>query len=200
VKNQKTAVVFDEGRAAFYDQGNARLAPTSGALYFLIRAVLSELPASARILCVGVGTGLELLHLAKEFPHWQFTAMETAPPMLELCRQRVEENGITSRVTFHEGYIDSLPDVDSFDAATCLFVSHFLSQAEDLRQFLTQIALRLRPNGYFIDAALACNQSSAQYKNLLETWLRMLKSFGMPVEQIEKPPDSFRQDVSVRPS
>jgi tRNA (cmo5U34)-methyltransferase len=199
MQNQKTLIVFDEERAASYDQGNAKFAPINGALHFLIRVVLSDLPANAQILCVGVGTGLELLYLAQAFPKWQFTAVEPAAPMLNLCHQRAEENGITSRITFHEGYLDSLPATDLFDAATCLFVSHFLRQPEDRCQFFSQIASRLRPNGYLVNAALASDRSSSNYENLLEVWLRMLKSSGMPIEQIAQIPASFSRDIAMLP-
>jgi len=199
MQNQKTSIVFDQERAASYDQGNAKFAPIHETLHFLLHAVLSELPADARILCVGAGTGLELLSLAQAFPQWQFTAVEPAAPMLEICRQKAEESDIASRITFHEGYLDSLPPTDLFDAATCLFVSHFLLLQEDISRFFCQIASRLRPGGYFVNATLASDQSTAQYDQLLETWLRLLKSSGMPIEQIEQLPTLYRQDVALRP-
>lgn len=199
MQKQEPPVFFGEKQAASYDQGNAKFAPVNAALHFLIRSVLSDLPPDARILCVGVGTGIELLYLAQAFPQWQFTAVEPAPAMLDLCRQRAKENGIASRTTFYEGYLDSLPTADLFDAATCLFVSHFLMELEDLNSLFSQIASRLRPNGYFINAALASDQSTAHYENLLEGWLRTLKSFGTPAQHIEQLPKLFRQDVAIRP-
>ena len=101
MQNQESSIVFDQERASSYDKRFAKLAPLNDALYLLIRLVLSELPANARILCVGVGTGSELINLAQTFPQWQFTAVEPAAPMLDICRQRTEECGIASRCTFH---------------------------------------------------------------------------------------------------
>jgi tRNA (cmo5U34)-methyltransferase len=102
MQNQKTLIVFDQERAAAYDQDAAKLAPLVEALHFLIRLILADLPADARILCVGAGTGTELINLAQTFPQWHFTAVEPAAPMLDICRQRAEECGIASRCTFHE--------------------------------------------------------------------------------------------------
>jgi tRNA (cmo5U34)-methyltransferase len=86
--NQESSIVFDQERASSYDKRFAKLAPMRDALHLLIHMVLAELPAHARILCVGVGTGSELLALAHAFPQWRFTAVDPAAPMLDICRQR----------------------------------------------------------------------------------------------------------------
>jgi tRNA (cmo5U34)-methyltransferase len=68
MQNQKTSIVFDQERAASYDKDAAKFAPLGEALHFLIRLILADLPADARILCVGAGTGTELINLAQAFP------------------------------------------------------------------------------------------------------------------------------------
>ncbi|WP_017748515.1 class I SAM-dependent methyltransferase [Scytonema hofmannii] len=175
MKNQKPSIVFDQERASSYDKQFAKLAPIRDALHLFIRIVLSELPDDARILCVGVGTGAELIDLAQTFPRWQFIAVEPAAPMLDICRQKAEACGIASRCTFHEGYLNSLPTSDSFGAATCLLVSHFFMQQSERRDFFREIAARLLPNGYLVSSDLASNISTESYQSLLEVWLRMLR-------------------------
>jgi tRNA (cmo5U34)-methyltransferase len=197
--NQEPAIVFDQERASSYDKTWVKLAPTRDALHLLMRAVLSDLPANAQILCVGVGTGAELLDLAQAFPQWQFTAVEPAAPMLDICRQKAEECGITARCTFHQGYLDSLPASDSFDAATSLLVSHFIMQPEERCNFFHQIALRLRPQGYLISSDIAYDLSSSTYPGILEIWLQMMKSAGVSDEQVEKMRHVYGRDVAVLP-
>ncbi|PSB27304.1 class I SAM-dependent methyltransferase [Chlorogloea sp. CCALA 695] len=199
MKNQQSAIVFDQKTASAYDNRWAKLAPIRDSLDLLIRAILSELPADARILCVGVGTGSELINLAQAFPLWRFTAVEPAIAMLDVCRQRVEECGITSRCTFHEGYLDSLPESDSFEAATCLVVSHFIMEKEERRNFFNQIALRLRPQGYLISSDIVYDMSTSDYQSLLEVWLRMMKSAELPEDDIEKMRAAYGRDVAVLP-
>lgn len=199
MQNQESSIIFDQERASSYDQRIAKLAPIIDALHLLIRIVLSELPADARILCVGAGTGSELIYLAQTFPQWQFTALEPAKPMLDICRQRAEDSGIASRCTFHEGYLDSLPASQSFDAATCLLVSHFIMQPEERRNFFSQIASQLRPNGYLVSSDVVSDMSTSAYQNLLEVWLRMLRYAKMPAEEVEKFRASYGRDVAVLP-
>jgi tRNA (cmo5U34)-methyltransferase len=197
--NQNPAIVFGREMAASYDKMNAVFAPLRDPLNFLIRSILTELPIDARILCVGVGTGSELIDLAQAFPQWQFTAVEPSAPMLDICRLRVEESGLSSRCTFHEGYLDSLPESDSFDAATCLFVSHFIMQPEDRSNFFSQIAQRLHPQGYLINADIAVDRSSSAYLDILTVWLGMWKSAGVPDEGLEKMRAAYGRDVAVLP-
>jgi tRNA (cmo5U34)-methyltransferase len=199
MQNQKAPVVFDKERASSYDQQYAKLAPLRDAIHLLIRLLLSDLPADARVLCVGVGTGSELIDRARAFPQWQLTAVEPAAPMLDICRQRAQETGITPRCTFHQGHIDSLPASDAFDAATCLLVSHFLLTQEEQRGLFTRIAARLRPEGYLVSSALASDTATAAYQSLLEVWMRMQSYTGVPAETVAKIPSVFGRDVAVLP-
>lgn len=199
MKNQASTRFLDRDFASNYDKQFAKLAPMRDALHLSIRLVLSELPNDARVLCVGVGTGLELIDLAQTFPQWQFTAVEPAAAMLDICRQKAEEYGIASRCTFHAGYLDSLPASDPFHAATCLLVSHFFMQQEERCNFFRQIAARLLPDGYLVSADLASDMSSSAYQSLLEVWVRMLGSAEMPAEESEKFRASYGRDVAILP-
>lgn len=195
--NQEPAIAFDKERASSYDETFARLAPIRDALHLLIRQILSELPTDANILCVGVGTGAEIIYLAQNFPQWRFTAVEPASAMLDICRQKAEECGILSRCTFHQGYLDSLPTSNSFHAATCLLVSHFMMQQDERSNFFRQIAARLHPNAYLVSSDLTCDMDTLEYQSLLEVWLRMLKFSQVPVAEIENIRSSYGQNVAL---
>lgn len=195
---QEPSIVFDKERASSYDTQYAKLAPLRDALNLLVRLVLSDLPADARILCVGVGTGAEILDLAQAFPLWRFTALEPAAPMLDICRRRAEEAGIAARCTFHEGYIDSLPASDPFDAATSLLVSHFITQSEAQRDFFRQIAARLRPKGFLVNAALVSDPSPAASPGLLDVWWRMQRHADVSAEQVEKMRASYGREFAAQ--
>jgi tRNA (cmo5U34)-methyltransferase len=199
METKEPTLVFDQERASNHDQQFAKLAPMRYGLDLSICMVLSELPNDARILCVGVGTGTELIHLAQHFPQWQFTAVEPAATMLDICRRKAEEYGIASRCTFHEDYLDSLPASDRFDAATCIWVSHFITQLEERRNFFCQISDRLRPNGYLVCSDAASDMSTPAYKSLLEVSRRMFQYAEIPAGEIEKIISAYGQQIAVLP-
>jgi tRNA (cmo5U34)-methyltransferase len=170
--NSVVSTYFGKAHAPFYDDRAAKFVPVRDALNFLVRLFLAELPSESRILCVGAGTGAELLDLATAFPGWRFTALEPSPAMLEICYRKIDEAGIASRCHFHEGYLDSLPRTEPFDAATSILVSQFLTDPDQRRDFFHQIARRLRPGGHLINADLAASLNCSAFESLFEIWLR----------------------------
>lgn len=195
--NQQSSILFDQKAAASYDEQTALWAAGRDALFSLMRLILAELPADARILCVGVGTGTEMIALAQDFPNWRFAAVEPASAMLDVCRRKAEAGGIASRCTFHEGYLDSLPDSDPFDAATCLLVSQFLKEAEERSRFFGRIAQRLRPGGILINSDLVLGLTPPVHESLFEVWLRMLGGSGWSEKDIEKMRSAWRLHIAV---
>lgn len=195
----KSSIAFDKERASSFNAQYQKLAPLSDAIHLLVRVILLDLPAEARVLCVGAGTGAELLFLAEAFPGWQFAVVEPAVPMLDLCRQRAEDAGIACRCTFHAGYLDTLPAAPPFDAATSLLVTHFLLTPGDRRDYWAQIAARLCPEGVLVASTLASNLSTPAYQSLLQTWLQMQRYTGTPAEAIAKMPESYGRDIAVLP-
>jgi tRNA (cmo5U34)-methyltransferase len=199
MQRQAPPLAFEQTHAAVYDQKFVKLAAMRDALPLLISAVFADLPAEARILCVGAGTGHELIHLAQKFPYWHFTAVEPSAPMLEVCRRKAEACGITARCVFHEGYLDSLPPAAAFDAATSLLVSQFILAPEARTSFFRAIAGRLRPGGYLASADLASDTASATYQSLLDIWIRLMRETGSAPEQMEKMRTAYGRDVAVLP-
>jgi len=193
---QEPPVGFDAQQAAAYDDRFAPIAAIRDALHLQLRAILSDLPPQARILCVGAGTGLELLTLATHFPQAQFTAVEPSGPMLALCRRRAEEHGFAHRCTFHHGYLDSLPVSEPCHAATSLLVSHFITDPAARLGYFRQIAARLHPRGWLVTADLSGDQSTAEHARLQDVWFRLMKFTGQTEEQRAGMLAAWRKDVA----
>jgi tRNA (cmo5U34)-methyltransferase len=131
---------------------------------------------------------------ATAFPGWRFTAVEPSPAMLEICYRKVDEAGVASRCHFHEGYLDSLPRTEPFNAAISILVSQFLIDPAQRRDFFHQIAIRLRPGGHLINADLASSLNSSTFESLFEIWL---KAHGH-TPQAERPSQTgWGKDVAV---
>ncbi|MDR3606207.1 MAG: class I SAM-dependent methyltransferase [Oligoflexia bacterium] len=162
---------FGEAQAAVYDDRAVLMKPVRDALNFLIRMALAGLRQNSRILCVGAGTGAELIDLALAFPNWRFTAVEPSAAMLNVCRKKAGKAGVSSRIQFHEGYLDSLPCTETFDAATSILVSQFLTDRDQRVDFFHHIAKRLRPGACLINADLATSLSSPEFERLVDVWL-----------------------------
>lgn len=198
MRSEELKAVFDQ-QASGYDKQWARMAPIRDCLHFLLESIFAELPADARILCVGAGTGAELAYLARTFPRWRFTAVDPSGAMLDVCRQRAETEGYTARCYFHEGYLDSLPTEDMHDGATCFLVSQFILEQEARSEFFRAIASRLRPGGVLASSDLASDVGSNVYDALLRAWLHTMASAGIQPEGLERMRVAYAKDVAILP-
>lgn len=198
-EQQSVASHFDRNGAAQYDERFAKLVAMKDCLHLVTRLAFAELRPHARVLCVGVGTGAELLYLAKAFPTFQFVVTDLSEAMLDVCRERAAAAGITERVSFHVGYLDTLPESVSFDAATCILVSQFLVNIEQRRDLFRQIAARLTARGLLLSADLAADASGHAFEPLFELWTRAWRYSGIADQQIESMCSAFGRDVAVLP-
>ncbi|MGE8499276.1 MAG: class I SAM-dependent methyltransferase [Pseudomonas sp.] len=198
MQREEVEALFDQ-HAASYDQQWTKLAPMREALHLLISSVLGDLPSTARVLCVGAGTGSEVLYLARQFPDWQFTVLEPSAEMMAVCKRRTEEQGIASRCEYHTGYLETLPPERRFDAATSLLVSQFMLDQEERSGFFREIADRLRPGGYLFNADLSAVQGSTEYQRQLAVWLRMLTQADVPQERVDQLAQMYARDVGILP-
>lgn len=198
MNQEELKAVFDK-QAFGYEEQQKKLAPVHEGLYFQLEWIFSELPKTARILCVGSGAGAELSYLAKRFPNWRFTAVEPSGAMLEVCRQRAEKEGFISRCIFHEGYLESLPDIELHNAATCFMVSQFILDNQERSRFFRAIAERLEPNGVLVSADLSSAVGTTEYRALLKAWVNMLHAANVPADAIEKTHSAWAKDVAILP-
>lgn len=199
MNNDELKAIFDQ-QAANYDSQWAKMSPINNCLHFFLPSILAALPMDARILCVGAGTGKELIYLARIFPQWRFTAVEPSSAMVEVCRQRVEEEGFLARCDFHNGYLDTLVPEDSFDAATCFLVSQFMLEPAERSAFFGQIAGSLKPGGVLVSSDLASDTASYHYDELLKLWWRVMSSSDVSPEAVDRMRSAYAKDVAILPA
>lgn len=161
--------IFNSEFSRQYDAYNGKLGEITDNLHLLISLLLGNLPPQANILCVGVGTGSEIIRLAQQHPQWHFTGVDPSPDMLAVCREKLADAGITSRCALHEGYLSDLPVSGDYDAVLCLLVTHFIQHPQRDGIYL-QMAHQLKNNGRMITAEIAGDMQSPAFDEQMEVW------------------------------
>ena len=182
--------------AESYDARNSGLAPISDNMHFLTGLVLEDLPEGARVLCVGVGTGAEILALAQAHPGWHFTGVDPSAEMLEVCRARLERAGLTERCTLLHGYVGDVPEEGGFDAVLSILVAHFIPRAER-PGFYRAVLDRLRPGGRFVSAEICADLDGPDVPELLKAWERVQIRMGATPASLAALPETLRTALSV---
>lgn len=168
-----------DAHAEAYDRNVEPIAAIKDALHLLMRWQLSTLPDDARVLLSGAGTGAEARFLAPIFPRWRFTLVDPSGAMLDVARHRAAEEGFADRCEFQVGLVSSLA-TGSFDAATSVLVSHFITDAAERQAHFAEIAKRLKPRGLLFNADLCADLEDPSLGPVMDLWLAVS---GMPEER-----------------
>jgi tRNA (cmo5U34)-methyltransferase len=115
--------------------------------------------------------------------------------MLQVCRKRAGEAGLAPRCTFHDGYVDSLPNTPMYNAATCFLVSQFMLEPETRKSFFKEIALRLLPSGILASSDLSSDL--ACYDALLALWQRVMSPDERSPDSIVRMKAAYAKDVAI---
>lgn len=188
---------FSQEVADAYDRRNTALAPISDNLHFLMRLVLADLPVDARVLCVGVGTGAEIMSLAMEFPGWSFVGVDPSEEMLAVGRRRLEQAGLLQRCELLQGCAEDSP-LHGYDAAVSLLVAHFIKR-EDRPAFYSAIHDRLRPGGRFVSAEISDDLEAPGFPQMLGDWKRIQALMGATPDSLAKLDGMMRDALGVVP-
>ncbi len=197
--DKPVSVFFNKNNSASYDERHQRMAPITDNLHFLIGLILKNFPTDANILCVGVGTGAEIIKLAEDHPSWRFTGIDPSADMLDVCRTQLEKNGMASRVELFRGYLAEFSGTGTFDAVLCLFVTQFVKDSHERQKLFDSMAERIKPKGYLINAELSNDMSSPQFHDLLDKWKTLQLATGSTEEQVAKILQAWQEHVSILP-
>lgn len=193
-----TSGFFSQEVADAYDRRNSGLKPISDGLHFLMRLVLADVPPDARILCVGVGTGAEILSLADTFPRWTFTGVDPSAEMLGVCGHRLGESGLMDRCELIHGYVDDVA-ATGFDAVISLLVAHFIPR-EGRPAFYAAIADRLKSGGLFVSAEISADLEAPAFPAMLADWKQVQLRMGATPESLDRLEGNLRDVLGVLPA
>ncbi len=190
---------FDDGLAAKYDRRIRLFCPSYDALHEIIPVWFQRLPECTNFLSAGAGTGAEILALGKIFPSWRFTAVDVSRDMLKACHDRISDAGMAKRVTFFNGQLQEYQSPTPFDAASSVFVSHFIKGRDEKLAYFHSVSSNLKPGGIFVLADLFGDKGSPTFGQLLDAWMVYYASHGVPEQELAKDRTHIDSDVSFIP-
>lgn len=187
---------FGQQMANSYDEKNSKLSAIADGMHFLTRLVLADLPPRARVLCVGIGTGAEILALGEAFPEWSFVGIDPSAHMLGVCRDRLAQAKLLDRCDLIHGYVHDLPNNAEFDAVLSILVAHFIGR-EDRSDFYSNVRRRLKTGGVFVSTEICVDLDSAEFPAMLEDWKQVQRLMGATPDSLLALPETLRNTLSV---
>ncbi len=189
--------MYDEEWAKRFDELADAAIPGRIGLFRIAAACFAGLPAAARVLVAGCGTGTEILHLASRNPGWQFEAVDPAEPMVAVCRKRLTAQGLTDRVRVHVGTMGDLR-IEPCHGATAILVSQHLVEDSEAAEFFSSIASNLVPGGLLYSADISLPQDEASRETMLRLWKEQGIAEGVPSEGLASMRTRFGRDLAPR--
>lgn len=146
--------------------------PGVDGLHRAMRSILDTvLGEGATILVVGAGGGRELQTLGASPAGYKLVGVDPSADMLEVARAYVSADQLDHRTTLVEGRVERLPQDALFDAATALFVMHFLPDDGAKLNFLASIRKRLKPGAPYVHVDV-CFEDGAMFERLEPVYAR----------------------------
>ena len=151
------AEFFGKEVARVYDDRNQSFSPIRDCMLFLIDLVCKNVKPNARVLCIGVGTGTEIIFLANKYHDWTFVAVDPSQAMLDVCQEKLKQVNLLHRCEFIHGYVQEVPsDYNGFDVVLSLLVAHFVKR-EEKDAFFKNMCERLVLGGQLITSEVTCD-------------------------------------------
>lgn len=196
MKENPTVIDHFTEAAKAYDLKNQQLAPITDNMYFLIRLILKNAPARARVLCVGVGTGAEIFSLANLFPEWTFVGVDPSIGMLDVCREKLKSAGVLDRCELIHGYVHDVPQGQNFEIALSVLVAHFVKR-EDRLSFYKAMFDRLCVKGILVNTEISFDLNSQEFPLMLKNWESIQQLMGATPESLANLSQVLHEGLTV---
>jgi S-adenosylmethionine-diacylgycerolhomoserine-N-methlytransferase len=127
------------------------------------------------VLEVGCGTGRNLIHAARRYPHARFVGFDISRAMLETARTSIARAGLSDRIDVYQADATAfdLSDFSSEAYAGRVFISYTLSMIPPWRQVLPQALEAVGPGGRLHIVDFGQQEGWPRwFKAVLFAWLR----------------------------
>ncbi|NDY57818.1 class I SAM-dependent methyltransferase [Desulfovibrio sulfodismutans] len=186
---------FDKSLSEKYDRRIRMFCPSYDALHRMILPWFQGLPKDALFLSSGAGTGAEIMSLGKMFPSWRFVAVDSSSNMINACQDNAAEARLNERVTFFNGRLQDCKLSTPCDAASSIFVSHFIKCREGKLSYFRSISANLKIGGVLVFADLFGDKTSPEFATLMDVWLRSYALHGVSDEELIRDRNHVYSDV-----
>ncbi len=193
------AAHFDAGWAGRYERNIRQFCPAYDALHRMLPGWFSGAPEGARFLSVGAGTGVELLALGASHPTAELHGVDLSADMLEACKRRLDEAGLSDRASLHLGTMQEFRADKPFDGATSVFVAHFIRDPDARLAYFKAIAASLKPGAPFVFADLFGDAADPGFGIVFENWLGFYATQGVAAEDVAQDRAHIQRDICFEP-
>ena len=155
-RNQKQRQFFNEKRDTYYEEHSSFMETK--------KSLADSLdPKTERILDLGAGTGLELIHVFNRFPNMNVTVVDITENMLEELKKR----DFASHVTTICGDFFEVDFGEDYDAVISTSALHHFTP-EEKRKLYQKIYQCLKSNGQFLNCDKISLTQEEQDRQLYE--------------------------------
>lgn len=192
---------FDGDYGERYEALARRVIPGYRTLFPMFTALIDpRLPRRGRVLVVGAGTGIEIVHLKRARPDLRVHGVDPSEQMLALAERRVAEAGAGDGVTLQLGHAADVSTTRLFDAATLVNVLHFVPDDGGKAALLADIARRVRSGGVFVFVDLHGGDTPEEHERYLSAWRRYWRLRDMTPEEMREFDDRIRDGIHFAPA
>lgn len=160
-------------------------------IYSMMCDILKTFTPMERMLIVGAGGGQELLTIGTENPTIVFTAVDTSQQMLQIALDRTKRLNEQLTIHWHCKDLQAIEFHETFDAATCHLVLHFIENEGEKLQLLTKIAQSLPKGAPLFLSCINADVNDPSFKQQLAYWKSSMLKNGVLEEEWERFEQSF---------
>jgi tRNA (cmo5U34)-methyltransferase len=179
--------IFNSKRVARYEEIARKAVFGYDQLFTMALSILEvNHNEAANVLVVGCGSGMELTTFGNIMPNWRITGVDPSAKMIQLAKTKIDEYNLNERILLYQGYVEGLPEKETYDYSTLIFVLRFIPETKDKISLLNNISKRLKPGAKLIIIDQYGDPNNEAFINMSNSWKNFMKYEGASPELVEK--------------
>lgn len=164
-----------------YDKMTPSVFPGYEVIHQMALACLqTKLPDETNLLVAGAGTGMELVKFGQGNSKWQILGVDPSEKMLTIAKNKLQHHGLSEQIKLFKGYINDLPEISIYDAATSILVMYYIPDDGSKLAFLQSIVRRMKPSSTFILIDFFGEKGTDDFQQMISLMKEFWKEMGIP--------------------